>query len=388
MGGRKLPRGVTIRTYASGKKAIQVQFQYRAVQCREVLSTVNPELASSIKYAERLKAEIESKIERGTFTYTDYFPDSPRARVFGHAVSSMTVKQAQDALIDDLEAAGREATTIAAYRRSAARVAALIGSIRVSALTPADIRDMLRNRVVSRKTWNNDLIPLRRSLKRALNDGIINYSPLDRVDIDELVPALKRPAPDPFSMAEIDAILDAARAYCEKSGNLYQFAFFTGLRIEELAALQWEDVDLKAERAYITKAAQLSIKSAEPKGTKTEAGERVIDLLPRALNALQRQRQFTYFQGANVFCRWQSLEPYASHDQFRLRWITILNKAGVRHRPLRQSRHTYASHMLSSGERELYVANQMGHKGTSLLDVYATWVDEWKGDYQEKRYGT
>jgi site-specific recombinase XerD len=50
-------------------------------------------------------------------------------------------------------------------------------------------------------------------------------------------------------------------------------------------------------------------------------------------------------------------------------------------------RHTYASHQLSSGVNQQYVAQQMGRSGTALLDVYARWVRDWVGEYQERAYG-
>ena len=37
----------------------------------------------NVRYAVRLRGEILNAIERGTFNYADYFPESPRARQFG-----------------------------------------------------------------------------------------------------------------------------------------------------------------------------------------------------------------------------------------------------------------------------------------------------------------
>lgn len=136
-------------------------------------------------------------------------------------------------------------------------------------------------------------------------------APLERVDLNELVPKHKKSKPNPFSMEEIEAILSTAGEYCERFHNLIEFAFFSGLRPEELAGLQWDNVDFKRDQVSITDAAMLSIN---------------------------------------------------------------------------QTRHTYASHQLSSGENPLYVASQMGHRGTALLDVYATWAEEWK-DEQAGVYG-
>ena len=48
--------GISVRTYPSGKRVIQVQFQYKGVTCKEILG-LDPTNAN-LKYAENLKGEI------------------------------------------------------------------------------------------------------------------------------------------------------------------------------------------------------------------------------------------------------------------------------------------------------------------------------------------
>ena len=68
----KLPRGVMIRKHKSGE-TINISFTFKGVHCREPLS--NLEINSkNIKYAERLLGEIYNKIEKGIFSYVEYFP--------------------------------------------------------------------------------------------------------------------------------------------------------------------------------------------------------------------------------------------------------------------------------------------------------------------------
>lgn len=389
MGGRSqvISRGVKIRTYKSGLQRIEIQFQWHG-QCREVVPHLDPTKPGNRRAAVNLKAAIDDAISRGTFDYATYFPKSTSLRRLAGAGCRVTVKQAQNAYLQDLRIAGRQATTLASYRKSARRINEYLGAILLTELTPEDLRSMVRMRQVSRKTWNNDLIPLRRALKRAVNDGVIAVSPLDRVELDDLVPRHEKAQPDPFSMQEINQVLDAARDYCPRAHNLIAFAFFTGLRLEELAGLQWEDVDLAGKRVHIRHAAELSLRRAQLKPPKTTAGLRTVELLPRALEALKRQQSITRFRGLNVFCRWRSLAPFNSYEQLAGRWKTVLRRAGVRYRPLNHTRHTYASHQLSSGQNPAYVAQQLGHAGTAMLDVYARWIHDWQPAYQEKSYGT
>lgn len=55
--------------------------------CREPLSGL-PVTPANIRYAERLRAEIQGKIERGTFNYADHFPHSSKLKIFGNATTS------------------------------------------------------------------------------------------------------------------------------------------------------------------------------------------------------------------------------------------------------------------------------------------------------------
>ncbi len=113
----KIARGLTFRTYESGNKALLLHFQYRGAACREVLGGLNPNSQNDIRYAKNLKAEIENAIARGTFIYTDFFPDSPRAALFGHAVSKATVKELGDTWLKDVERSHPHSTPTTATGR-------------------------------------------------------------------------------------------------------------------------------------------------------------------------------------------------------------------------------------------------------------------------------
>lgn len=78
-----------------------------------------------------------------------------------------------------------------------------------------------------------------------------------------------------------------------------------------------------------------------------------------------------------------------------------LKKAGIRYRNPYQTRHTYASMLLSAGENPMWVAQQMGHKDWAMIRrVYGRWIPEmnpgagdkimanWKGLSQKQRKTT
>ncbi|MBN4053362.1 tyrosine-type recombinase/integrase [Haliea sp. AH-315-K21] len=54
-----------------------------------------------------------------------------------------------------------------------------------------------------------------------------------------------------------------------------------------------------------------------------------------------------------------------------------MEKAGLKYRNPYQTRHTYASILLSSGKNPLWVAQQMGHKDWGMIrKVYGRWIED------------
>ena len=372
----KLARGVRIRTYASGKRAIEIQFQFRGVTCKEILASLNPDKKGDQRYAINLKAEIENAIERQTFRYTDYFPNSKRARLFGHAVSTVTVQELLEEWLKDVERTHPH-STYRCYRKSCnAHLIPEFGKLRARDLTPQHIREWIRNRKGTLKSIRNDLTPLRAVLDRALNDDIIDRNPLDKIKVSKLVSREQARTDyevDPFTEEEINAILKAALEYDPRIRNLLQFAFYSGLRTSELFGLMWGDVDwhkmvVRVQRAVVER---------KVKETKTKSSIRDVILLPAAVNALKDQKQYSFVGGEFIFVRPRDRGPFVDYEHLERPWKHILKRAKVRYRNPYQTRHTYASHLLSGGENPLFVAQQMGHKTTEMImRHYGRWVEQ------------
>ena len=151
---------------------------------------------------------------------------------------------------------------------------------------------------------------------------------------------------DPFSSEEREAIINAATG---QERNLIQFAFWTGMRISELCALDWNIVDWIKGTIRVNKA--LTQPAKESEAPKTSAGIRDVKLLAPALAALQDQKALTYLKGEEVFQNPRTEERWTGDMVIRKRmWTRILKKAKVRYRYPYQMRHTYASMMLMAGE--------------------------------------
>jgi integrase len=341
-----------------------------------VLSSLNPDRKSDQRYAINLKAEVENAIERQTFQYHDYFPNSKRAALFGHTVSKITVGELLTDWLKDVEKTHPH-STFRCYRKSCqAHIYPKFGDIRARDLTPQHIRNWIRNRSGTLKSIRNDLTPLRAVLDRALNDDLIDRNPLDKIKVSKLVPRSQAKTDyqvDPFTKDEIDTVLEAAHNYDPRIGNFLQFAFYSGLRTSELFGLKWGDVDWKKQLVHV----QRVVVERELKETKTQAGNRKLILLPGALEALKNQKPYSFVGGDFVFVRPMDRGPFVDYEHLERPWKHILKLTGIRYRNPYQTRHTYASQLLSGGENPLFVAEQMGHKTTEMImRHYGRWVEQ------------
>ncbi len=377
-----LPRGVTVLTHRSGVETLYVTFTYRGVRCRESLHLAPS--AKNVRYAENLLAEIKSRISRQTFAFSEYFPESKTnaAKLFGQVRSRITVKQ----LLDETVWADvvPKLTTAYTYKKDAKWAREALGHIPVQDLSVKDVRDWVKSMPqLSRKTINNRMTPLRLVLSIAVDDELIHSNPCDAVTLGKkskgLLTREQRSAgnsADPFSLEEIDKILTAAGQYHIKAQNYFQLAFFTGMRHSELAGLKWDSVDLVNNTVEVREALVSVGGHAHEQTPKTHAGNRVINLNPRAIAALRAQQALTRFAKGYVFTRFsRSDKPITHNNHYYDAWGTILKAANVRYRPPKQTRHTFASQMLSHDETPAYIVTQLGHMDLSMLyHVYGRYI--------------
>lgn len=372
-----LPRGITVREHSAGQ-TINVSFTFRGVRCREPLSGL-PVTPANIRYAERLRAEIQGKIERGTFNYADHFPHSSKLKIFGNATTSASVLQYLNDYLATCKKRGLSPSTVRGYEkcRNALRP---LHDVHVAELTPALVKNWLTRGDTSTKTARNILSFLRSAIDEAVTDGLLPVNPVTLVSVGrykgtELASDISAREVDPFTPDEVAAILGACRN--EQWENLFRFAFATGMRSSELCALRWQDLDLVHSRVMVSSASVVGV----IKGTKTRAGTREIELSTEALAAMANQKRFTFLEGGFVFHDPKTGTAWSGADAIRKKaWVPTLKKAGVRYRHPYQARHTFATAHISRGCNLFWLAKQMGHKGPEMLfRHYGTYLSEYDG---------
>lgn len=172
----------------------------------------------------------------------------------------------------------------------------------------------------------------------------------------------------PFTLDEIDLILSDRESYIR---NIVGVALFTGARTGEILALEWSNIDFANKSININKTRT----SGYTKKPKTKSSIRVIDMLPQCELFLREQRKLTGL-GKNVFIK-RNGKTYNHSSDLQVEWFGLLNKLKLQKRSIYQTRHTFASIMLSNQENPLWVSSMLGHKSLSItLDIYTKYVKE------------
>ena len=236
------------------------------------------------------------------------------------------------------------------------------------------------------KTINEHFTILRSIFATALGDGVIAHSPMDGIENLKIHSA----EPLPFEREELIK-LQSTDTDCASGKALALLGILTGLRISELIALTWDCIDFELAELQVNKAKVLG----EYKVPKTSESIRTVELNQHALALLKahfevtgktRIRVINVLQHDNksldkqrvrhVFINTSTNKPFIDAKQYGKTFFTpFLTLAKVKHRGPNQLRHTFASQCLTAGISIVWIANQMGHASTKMVEEhYARWI--------------
>lgn len=355
---------------ASGS-SIEIDFYYHGQRCRERIK-LKPSPAN-LKRAANHRAAILLAIEDGTFEYAVTFPDSKNATKFSAKPFTGTLREYLESWIDSKEKTIK-ASTANGYRKAiSGLLVPELGNIHLSELKRSDVRAMCEGMTAGNKRISNVLSVLRSALDEALHDEIIPFNPIAGWTYKKNEPPREEDEVDPFTREEQSRILAELDG---QARNFIQFAFWTGLRTSELAGLMWQDIDEVRGELQVRRVVTQDSKGVER--TKTVSSTRKVKLLGPALAALKSQKDHTLLQGEFVFHNPRTNEPWTGDGPIRkTMWAPAVKRAKVRYRRPYQTRHTYASMMLSAGEHPMWVAQQMGHKDWAMIRrIYGKWMED------------
>jgi integrase len=234
---------------------------------------------------------------------------------------------------------------------------------RVEKITPDDIEqwrdELVDERGASRRTANKCLIVLGAILERAVKVHGLLRNPAREV-------AKLRVRYDPnqydfYSPEEIEQL--ATGAASDQDRAVFLTAAFTGLRMGELIALRWGDVDFDTEALHVYGSYSLGTLTAPKSGlTRTvPTAEQVRDLLKEHRDRVAHARGDLVFPGERG--------EYLDGSALRRRYKKALEKAKLRPLRFHDLRHTFGSIAINQATI-VQVQAWMGHADVQTTMKY------------------
>jgi integrase len=270
-----------------------------------------------------------------------------------------------DDLLDDYrEWANLEGKAIINGQGCYERLLAYFGGKRADSIALADVerfKHELGERV-SIATVNRNLTLLRAIFNRAIRHARVDASPMRTMKLDKENNWRRRV----LSAEEEPRLIEALP---ERLWPLVLVAIHTGMRLGELLALTWRDVDLASGTITIREA-----KSGEG---------RIAWMSPVAAATLRTLRRKQIQDGAVVADVGQMRGGYvfqeargSSRTCLWRYWQPALRKAGIENLHFHDLRHTFASRLVARGIDIYRVKTLMGHKTLRMTERYAHVADE------------
>jgi integrase len=211
----------------------------------------------------------------------------------------------------------------------------------------------------ARKTISNQRIIYNQIFDYAVIDGMIDYNPCASIKV---VVGKKSKVIKPASDEDEQKILESDHPW------VFPFmALLTGLRKQELLALQWKDIDFEGNTISVTKAVEHIGKNPRIKSAKTESGVRDVPLLNRLKERLLPMKKSPNHY---VFSDDGGKTPLAEH-RFEKLYKDYCAEVGISCSS-RQLRHSYATVAVEEEIQAKDLQNALGHADiTTTLNVYA-----------------
>ncbi|WP_215509785.1 site-specific integrase [Limosilactobacillus fermentum] len=188
---------------------------------------------------------------------------------------------------------------------------------------------------------------------------------------------------DYLNKAEIHRLIQHAEAgltHRYTSRHMIVTAIYTGMRLAEIQALTWSDIDWIKSTITINKSWDAHTRQFKP--TKTESSNRVIKVNRHLLALLRGLR--THSKSNMVFLTQFGTIPTSNAVNKTLR--TLLADLGINRQNFHfhSLRHSHVALLLASGIDLYAISKRLGHSSTVITsNTYAYLIDEYKAQTDE-----
>jgi integrase len=243
-----------------------------------------------------------------------------------------------------------------------------IGSVRLSKLTPDRLQRLFD--AVPGRAASQTYRVLHRCFAVAIRWGYLAENPCNRV----VSPPYQPPA---VELPDADALAKLFW-HCLESGddyaNMVGLALLTGLRLGEITALRWDDVDLEAGRLSVVRAGQWIAGQWVETEPKSKAGRRVVFVGELGIRLLKRQKAVVARRKLQAGPAWQEhglVFPRTdgrplSPDRVSAAMRRLCKAAGIPRLHFHGLRHGAASLALLAGIPLPDVSQRLGHADVAI----------------------
>jgi integrase len=312
----------------------------------------------------------------------------------------MTVQEAGDRYLHHVEhVKHRKPSTVQDYRIILNKhLVPHFGSKSIDRIDPRDVSAYITAKSrpkekggLSRKTLVNHLNFAHGVFGFALRRGWCTSNPVaatDRPEAEQADPDIRF-----LNLAELEALLAGAAKRAEGQEDagqpdvrahtdhvLYLAAAMTGMRLGEIVALRWRDVDWSASLIRVRR----NYTRGNLGTPKSRRSSRALPMAERLSTELDRHFKRSLYRGDDdlVFCHPQTGDPYDS-SQVRIRFYGAMKFAGMGHRCGRDGgitfhslRHTFGTRMAAAGVPMRTLQEWMGHRNLATTEIYADYAPD------------
>lgn len=231
------------------------------------------------------------------------------------------------------------------------------------------------NQHLSNNTINKIIILLKKIFDTGVRKSLIDKNPVENL---RKLPINKKTIT--FWSVEEFARFRKLITKEEKSYDLFfTLAFFTGMRMGEILALNWNDINLLTNTIHVTKTAYFLNKRNHINSTKTRAGTRYITINNKLSNMLRdwKQEQTTllkeFIDDIDNLQVIQSSPISITKNMIDKKFKQILSRNNdIKKIRIHDLRHSHASLLINQGEDYLVVKERLGHASiTTTIDTYS-----------------
>ncbi|MBC9786429.1 site-specific integrase [Heliobacterium chlorum] len=259
-----------------------------------------------------------------------------------------------------------------------------LGNVKIQSLQTTQLQRLLnekRQSGLATRTVELILTTARTALKQAMHDELINKNAADHV---------RKPKPSPkqisvFTVDQMKEFMFVAEE--DRLWIAFKLLLGTGMRVGELLALKWGDINLERGHIDVTKGTVLVKNEHGPNKThqiiqepKTKNGYRRIPITEDLVRQLKRWHFLQFFEKKNAEGKYEDSGLVVTTKKGRMvtqrnlatKFHRLLAKAEIPKTNLHSLRHTYATRLLEAGVHPKVVQELLGHGSIRItLDTYS-----------------